>query len=146
MFLDHVSAVKLQSSNGDSPQALRQQRALEVTGHLEIRDRESSLHIWVESENNCAFSKTSSAFLCCFSDLPRCAGRNEKEYLKSETQGTGSMSKHHFIFLGRLFGLIWDLSVSFPVQNPCSGRGLEILNCGRSNKFLLASLSLPAAR
>lgn len=144
-FLDHVSAVKLQSSNGDSPQALRQQRGLEITGHLEIWDRESSLHIWVESEKNCVLSKTFSSFLCCFSDLPTCAGRNEEECLKSETQGTGSTSQHHFIFFGRLFGIIWDLSLLFPVHNPCSGRGVEILNSGKSSKFLLAWISLPAA-
>lgn len=49
-----------------------------------------------------------------------------------------------------LFYLLWkthwvNLSLLFPVQNPWSGRGLEILNCGRSNKFRLAWISLPAA-
>lgn len=69
----------------------------------------------------------------------------EEEHLESGTWGIGSTSWHHFIFLGRLSGLIWDLSLSFPVQDPCSGRGLEVLNCGRSSMFLLAWISLLTA-
>lgn len=62
----------------------------------------------------------------------------EEEHLESGMCGTGSMLWHYFIFFGRLAAFIWDLSLSFPVQDPCSEKGLKALNCGRSSKFLVA--------
>lgn len=41
---------------------------------------QSSLHTWLESENNCEFSVTFFSFSCYFSDLPRCVGRNVEEH------------------------------------------------------------------
>lgn len=59
----------------------------------------------------------------------------------------GGLVPCHGIILSSLedSGLIWDISLSFPVQDPCSGRGLEVLSCGRSNKVLLAWISSLAA-
>lgn len=41
---------------------------------------QSSLHTWVESENNCEFYVTFSSFSCYFSDFPRHGGRNVEEH------------------------------------------------------------------